>query len=91
MFENLFRKTEPKHWFFEQPTTKVLLLPSKFLNNDVTNQVFTGEERRKLIKIFEEADMRYVSYDFEDMDGDESQVMFQGNFIRFGEFFLKNW
>ena len=89
MFGNLFRKTEPKVWLVEQRGhTTVLLLPAKFQNNDVLNQQFTHQERRKLHKIFEEEGILHVFEDQAGMDGDADYVRFQADFVNTGEIFF---
>jgi len=81
MFDNFFKKNEPKDWFYEQPNTRVFLLPDKFKDNDIGNQVFSENERRKLNKIFNKRDVEGILFH----EGLETTFYCQA--IRFGEKF----
>jgi hypothetical protein len=54
---------QPKYFIFEQPGTKVLLLPAKFSNHSVFHPVFSVEEQKELAKLFKHNRVAYYTYD----------------------------
>jgi len=85
MFGSLFKKRKPTLWLQQQPGTRVLLLPDKFKDNEVTRQVFTLQERFKLIKIFEEKGAEYKNYGFSD-----DEPIFVAHILNMGEKFYSD-
>ena len=83
MFGSLFKKNQPKYWLQEQPGTRVLLLPDRFKDNELTRQIFTIEERFKLIEIFEEKGADYKNYGFSD-----DEPIFMAHILNMGEKFF---
>jgi hypothetical protein len=82
MFGGLFRKSKPKYFLVEQPGTRVLLLPAGFANNELTHQVFSLEDRRKLVRLFDSRGADHQTYQFGDDD-----VRFSAHFLQMGEEF----
>ncbi len=68
MFGSLFKKNKPRLHLQQQPGTRVLLLPDIFKNNELTNQVFSIEERSNLIKLFEKRNVAYQNYGFSEKE-----------------------
>ena len=62
MFDNFFKKKRPKYYMFEQPGTKVLLLPAKFANHTVFNLKFSAEEQKELAALFKHNKVAYYTY-----------------------------
>lgn len=82
MFGGLFRKSKPKYFLFEQPGTRVLLLPASFANNELTHQVFSLEDRHKLVRLFDSRGADHRTYQLGDDD-----VRFSAHILQMGEEF----
>ena len=59
---DFFKKKEPKHFMFEQPGTKVLLLPAKFFNHSEVHPAFSAEEQKELAELFKNNKVLYYTY-----------------------------
>lgn len=85
MFGSLFKKNKPSLWLQEQPSTRVLLLPDKFKDNEATRQAFSIQERFKLIELFEKRKAAYQNYGFSD-----EEPIFVAHILNMGEKFYSD-
>lgn len=81
MFGGLFKKRKPDFYLLEQPQTRVLTLPDKFKDNELTHQVFSLAERQKLVEIFQKKGADFRSYPM----GDD--IRFSAHILQMGEKF----
>jgi hypothetical protein len=85
MFGSIFKKREPTYRLQEQLKTRVLLLPEKFKDNEITRQAFSVEERFQLMELFEERGADYRNY------GDSVvKPVFSAHILNMGEKFFSD-
>jgi|SaaInlStandDraft_3_1057020.scaffolds.fasta_scaffold55917_2 hypothetical protein len=54
---------KPKHFIFEQPGYKVLLLPAKFANHSLRQPKFSSKEQQELGVLFKRNKVKYCTYE----------------------------